>query len=43
VPRPTWPLLRRVGQSFLAGTLAGLIWALLTIRRRGNLTLDGTG
>ena len=28
MPRPIWPLLRRVGQSFLAGILAGGVWSL---------------
>jgi len=34
VPRPIWPLLRRVGQSFLAGILAGGVWSLCTIKHR---------
>ena len=43
MPRPTWLLLRRVGQSFLAGILAGSFWALVTVRHRKPSSLRGTG
>jgi hypothetical protein len=32
-----------VGQSFLAGILAGSIWALVTVRHRKPSTLNGIG
>ena len=41
--RPVWPLLRRAAQSFAAGTLAGLLWSLYTVRRRRPSLADRVG
>jgi hypothetical protein len=39
VPRPSSWLLRRVGKGFLLGTVAGLLWGLCAIPRRGRVVL----